>query len=408
MKKILLLLLITTASYSQTLLKLKAIEYASGAGYCVITNSLGVQTYTPCSTLTNTTGLLSNTTTIGINGSVISLSVSPNFSLGLAPVLAVSGSTGDNQITSLNGYSTVDITDGYYKSTTYDVGFDLSNYFQQDVNFGNYLYSVVGNVFDAPTSSFIGAVNMSTLTALNLVSTDASKNLVSTSIGSGLILSGNVLSATGSGSTTTITAGTNVTVSGTAPSYTVSSASQSLSISGNTISLSAIGGSVTIPTQTTGLASTSSPTITSPTIATSANFSYATANSTPIFNSSSNLTSSIMVDLSATLTIVGWSSFTTKQITKIDCGSYNIWDIYLDGTSNSTTTTVALSDNTNASSTIGYKAIVVVDNGGAVSATGVMTLTPSSNLVTFTRNLAQNNFTASGRKLVIAQFTQMK
>ena len=145
-------------------------------------------------------------------------------------------------------------------------------------------------------------------------------------------------------------------------------------------------------------------TVTTPTIIVSG----ATSHSTPIFNASKEIASSIMVDLSATLTIVGWSSFTTKQITKIDCGSYNLWDIHLDGTSNSTTTTVALSDNTNAASTIGYKAIVVVDNGGAVSATGVMNLTPGSNLVTFTRNLAQNTFTASGRKLVIAQFTQMK
>jgi hypothetical protein len=145
-------------------------------------------------------------------------------------------------------------------------------------------------------------------------------------------------------------------------------------------------------------------TVTTPTIIVSG----ATSHSTPIFNASKEIASSVMVDLSATLTIVGWSSFTTKKITKIDCGSYDIWDIILDGTSNNATTTVALSNNTNAASTIGYKAIVVVDNGGAVSATGVMNLTPSSNLVTFTRNLAQNNFTASGRKLVIAQFTQMK
>jgi len=54
MKKILLLLLISISGYSQTLLKLKAIEYAPGAGYCVITNSLGVQTYTPCSSLSST------------------------------------------------------------------------------------------------------------------------------------------------------------------------------------------------------------------------------------------------------------------------------------------------------------------------------------------------------------------
>lgn len=145
-------------------------------------------------------------------------------------------------------------------------------------------------------------------------------------------------------------------------------------------------------------------TVTTPTIIVSG----ATAHSTPIFNASKQIASSIMVDLSATLTIVGWSSFTTKKITKIDCGSYNLWDIHLDGTSNSTTTTVDLVDVTNANSTVGYKAIVVVDNGGAVSATGVVNLTASSSIVTFTRNLSQNSFTSSGRKLVIAQFTQMK
>lgn len=145
-------------------------------------------------------------------------------------------------------------------------------------------------------------------------------------------------------------------------------------------------------------------TVTTPTIIVTG----ATAHSTPIFNASKQIVSSVHVDLSATLTIVGWSSFTTKKINKIDCGSYNLWDIHLDGTSNSTTTTVDLVDVTNANSTVGYKSIVVVDNGGAVSATGVVNLTPSSSIVTFTRNLAQNTFTASGRKLVIAQIIQMK
>lgn len=58
MKKIILLLLISISGYSQTLLKLKAIEYAPGAGYCVITNTAGVQTYTPCSSITSTTNLV--------------------------------------------------------------------------------------------------------------------------------------------------------------------------------------------------------------------------------------------------------------------------------------------------------------------------------------------------------------
>lgn len=54
MKKILtILLFISVYSNAQKLL-LKQIEYAPGSGYCVITNSLGVQTYTPCSSLSST------------------------------------------------------------------------------------------------------------------------------------------------------------------------------------------------------------------------------------------------------------------------------------------------------------------------------------------------------------------
>jgi hypothetical protein len=98
MKKILLLLLISISGYSQTLLKLKAIEYAPGSNYCTVTNSLGVQTYTPCSSLTNTIGLLPSTTSITINGTTKSFTSTPSFSVGLSNVLPYGNTTGTNNI----------------------------------------------------------------------------------------------------------------------------------------------------------------------------------------------------------------------------------------------------------------------------------------------------------------------
>lgn len=98
MKKILLLLLITTASYSQTLLKLKAIEYAPGAGYIPYTNASGVQTYSLLSTVVSTVGLLPTTTSITINGVTKSFTSTPSFTIaaGTGSVETVSGNGVDN------------------------------------------------------------------------------------------------------------------------------------------------------------------------------------------------------------------------------------------------------------------------------------------------------------------------
>ncbi len=193
MKKILLLLsLITTVSYSQTLLKLKAIEYAPGAGYCIVTNSLGVQTYTPCNAVT---GLLPSTTSITINGTTKSFTSTPNFTTTLQDVVTQSPIVND-PITSPDGNTYLSISNGN--------------------------------------------LNLSTDGFLTLDGASVTKN-------------GNQVAT--ENQLPVITGSTNIVVSGTTPNYTISSPSQSLSISGQTISLSANGGSVTIPTQTTGLQS---------------------------------------------------------------------------------------------------------------------------------------------------------
>ncbi len=201
-----------------------------------------------------------------------------------------------------------------------------------------------------------------------------------------------------------ITGGTNVTVSGTTPNYTVSSPSQSLSISGNTISLTDNGGSVTIPTQTTGLASTSSPTITSPTFSTSTAYSYATASQSAIFDASKRLVSSGWIDYSATSTIVGWSSFTVKSIFYIDMGAYYLYKYNIVGTSDATSANFTMHVN---ETTIRSETPIRTANNGT-NMFGFSRTTLSSNVVDFFSSAAAAGYTASGTKTVSGTLIIMK
>lgn len=218
MKKLLsILLLITSFGYSQTLLKLKAIEYAPGAGYCITTNSLGVQTYTPCSSIS---GLLPSTTSITINGSTQTFTSTPNFTIQptLSDVLGYGPSTGGIPLESPNAMNSIyafDTNAGYGYSVLESGGCDTDDSRTRLSHSLQNVLSAPTNVFDAPANNFPNA------TANTVSYFDASKDLKSVVLGSGLSLSSGTLTATGSGSTTTVTAGDNITVSGSAPSYTV-------------------------------------------------------------------------------------------------------------------------------------------------------------------------------------------
>lgn len=223
MKKIIPLLLLSSLVYSQTpnLLKLKQIERSPGVGYCIITNSLGVQTYTPCASLTST--------------------VVPT----LQQVVS-SDRTVDGVLTqSTNSFVTVTVNPNSY-NIRLDDGIDItemnmsSNLFQflgdLTVNGESVLTTTSTNTLTNKTYSnsiLSGSVNVSGATANRLTYFDTNKDLKPVTLGSGLSLSSGTLTATGSGSTTILTASTNITVSGSAPNYTIST-----------------------PTQTTGLATT--------------------------------------------------------------------------------------------------------------------------------------------------------
>jgi hypothetical protein len=255
MKKILLLLLISISGYSQTLLKLKAIEYAPGAGYCVITNSLGVQTYTPCSSLSSTNTVQSVTG----NGVDNTYPYNPIVTLLLSDIAANNGGTLEAQPIS-----------------------DLISSLTQTVL--------------AASSTFMyrqnGTGDMKKISFADMFTYYAPVSVVNT----------------------TLTAGANMSITASGQSYTL-----------------------TPTTSTTGLASTSSPTITSPTFSTSATFDYATATRVPIFNSSKQLISS-----STTTTELTYLSGVTSSVqTQLDAKQNIANNLYITTGDQTTTSNVA-------------------------------------------------------------------
>lgn len=109
-----------------------------------------------------------------------------------------------------------------------------------------------------------------------------------------------------------------------------------------------------------------------------------------------------LVDYSASSTIVGWSSFTTKEIYTRKRGKQLFVHYKIEGTSNSVNTTFTLPYTTDARQ---YSASsFVVDNGTGQSGPGYVFIAASGATVTIYKDFASNAFTASGTKQVRGQF----
>lgn len=209
MKKILLLLLISTASYSQTLLKLKAIEYAPGAGYIPYTNGSGVQTYSLLSTV-------APTATINLQQAV---NASPTLSTS---VLAQSPDMNtfigiENENTSLSSSDGVD-----YSTQIVATPSLITSQVFGPVNQSYHYISDASIENTTPLLTYNG----------NTVATTNQLPVLTAS--TGITISGTTpnytISATGSGSTTVLTASTNIIIAGTAPNYTISTPTQTTGI----------------------------------------------------------------------------------------------------------------------------------------------------------------------------------
>lgn len=106
------------------------------------------------------------------------------------------------------------------------------------------------------------------------------------------------------------------------------------------------------------------------------------------------------IDYSATSTIVGWSSFTTKVIKYRVIGKMVFVNFGLNGTSNSATTSFTLPSN-NVNATTLVNGMYAVNNGVQVRGMSVTTL--NSNTILLFQNESAT-WTASGLKYIYGQF----
>lgn len=116
------------------------------------------------------------------------------------------------------------------------------------------------------------------------------------------------------------------------------------------------------------------------------------------------LANTAWLDYSGTSTIVGWSSFTNKQIYYRKLDKQIFCNFLLAGTSNSTDATFTLPDNNNATVTAQTLSIQIVNNGALSNTPGRIITALSSNIITINRDRSGTLFTASGTKTVSGQF----
>lgn len=109
------------------------------------------------------------------------------------------------------------------------------------------------------------------------------------------------------------------------------------------------------------------------------------------------------IDYSATSTIVGWSSFTTKQIRYKIIGKQMFIQCNIDGISNSINASFTIPNNS-----INISEVVTVNrnsnNGVASSTFGMTRVLINQNIVTSFINNAGGTWTSSGSKFIECQF----
>lgn len=112
-------------------------------------------------------------------------------------------------------------------------------------------------------------------------------------------------------------------------------------------------------------------------------------------------------DYSATSTIVGWSSYTTKQIYYKVIDDLVFVNVALSGTSNSTSVTFTLPYAAATGSLVRADA-AASDNGTNLTTPAKMALNEASSTVTVTKDMASGAWTGSGTKTVTGQFFYIK
>jgi len=107
---------------------------------------------------------------------------------------------------------------------------------------------------------------------------------------------------------------------------------------------------------------------------------------------------------SAISTIVGWSSFTSKEIFYKRVGKLLFVKFRLEGTSDATTASFTLPNNNNSNMAVDELNMLVQDNGVWQSAPGYINLAASNNVVGLYKNITSFAWTNSGTKKAVGSF----
>lgn len=110
-------------------------------------------------------------------------------------------------------------------------------------------------------------------------------------------------------------------------------------------------------------------------------------------------------DYSATSTIIGWSSFTQKNIWYKIKDGYMFVDFYLEGTSNSTSATLTLPNNSAEGFSVFRPSGYNVNNSIVLTNSARIGIPNGTNLVTITRDFTGLTWTGSGVKGIAGQIS---
>jgi hypothetical protein len=117
------------------------------------------------------------------------------------------------------------------------------------------------------------------------------------------------------------------------------------------------------------------------------------------------LASNSWIDISLTSTIVGWSSFTLRDIQYLIIGNICHVRGIISGTSNSTTTSFTMPFNYTGASSFGLLGSSCIDVGAALPSGGLIRILSNTNNILLFRDGNLLNFTATGTKQVNFSFS---
>lgn len=123
-----------------------------------------------------------------------------------------------------------------------------------------------------------------------------------------------------------------------------------------------------------------------------------------VLDANQDLYTATFADYSGSSTVVGWTSFTTKQIYYKKIGKFVFVTYRLIGTSNSTTTSFSLPYSNNSSIVLNATVAQAIDNTSSNQAGALLQIPLSSSTATLFMDSGGTTWTGSGTKNVAGQF----